>query len=437
MSALTARLKKLGLSDRLIRRNPILYARVRHELERFDDFGPGGRKQWREDRLQHLLAAARRSAYGRKVRGGQATTDWPVLEKESVRQTPEAFIAAPRWRSVSASTSGTSGTPLQLRRSFSNVVYEQLILDRLVASAGLPLTRCRAAVLRGDDVKSQTDRAPPFWQFANGGKRLLFSSNHLDAQSVEHFVAALRDFAPQVLFAYPTVLDSLCSLMLKRGDQLQIPLTACGSEVLTKATCDLAQQTLQTQIIGYYGQAERVAWARGNPYTGYRFEPTYSVNELRLTGSEDDLDVYEIIGTGFWNDAMPLVRYRTGDQIRVRRGADPVAVAEGRQTFASVIGRNNDYIVAPSGAHLMGIDHIPRDVPHVVRTQFIQDSVESVTLLVIPAPGFDEQCRKLLMQHASMKLPPSMRVRIEETTELLRTGAGKAPLVIRKIDGAV
>ncbi len=437
MSAVTAKLKNLGLSDRFIRRNPILYSRVRHEVERFDNFGPGGRKQWREDRLQNLLAAARRSAYGRKVRGGQTPTDWPILEKESVRQTPEAFIATPRWRSVSASTSGTSGTPLQLRRSFSNVVYEQLILDRLVASAGLPLTRCRAAVLRGDDVKSQTDRAPPFWQIANGGKRLLFSSNHLDAQSVEHFVAALRDFAPQVLFAYPTVLDSLCSLMLKRGDQLQIPLTACGSEVLTKATCDLAQQTLQTRIIGYYGQAERVAWARGNPYTGYRFEPTYSVNELRLTGSEDDLDIYEVIGTGLWNDAMPLVRYRTGDQIRVRRGTDPVAVAEGRQTFASVIGRNNDYIVAPSGAHLMGIDHIPRNVPHVVRTQFIQDSVESVTLLVIPAPGFDEQCRKLLLQHASMKLPPSMRVRIEETTELLRTGAGKAPLVIRKIDGAV
>jgi phenylacetate-CoA ligase len=436
MSALTAKLKNLGLSDRFIRRNPILYAHVRREVEKFDSLGPQGRQQWREERLQRLLAAARRSTYGRKVRGGQSPADWPILEKEAVRREPEAFIAAPRWRSVAASTSGTSGTPLQLRRSFSNVVYEQLILDRLVASAGLPLTRCRAAVLRGDDVKSPSDRAPPFWQLANGGRRLLFSSNHLDAQSVGHFVGALRDYAPQVLFAYPTVLDSLCSLMLKRGDRLQIPLTACGSEVLTKATCDLAQQTLQTQVIGYYGQAERVAWARGNPYTGYRFEPTYSVNELQLVGSEEDLDIYEIVGTGLWNDAMPLVRYRTGDQIRARKGSDPAAIAEGRQSFASVIGRSNDYIVAPSGAHLMGIDHIPRNVPHVVRTQFIQDSAESVTMLVIPAPGFDEHCRKLLLQHASMKLPPSMRVRIETTTELLRTGAGKAPLVIRKIDGA-
>jgi phenylacetate-CoA ligase len=436
MSALTARLKNLGLSDRLVRRNPLLYAPVRRELERFDGLDPEGQREWRQERLGRLLADAHRSAYGRKVRGGASMADWPILEKDSIREAPEAFVAAPRWRTVAASTSGTSGTPLQLRRSFWNVVYEQLILDRLVASAGLSPTQCRAAVLRGDDVKSQSDRTPPFWQLANGGKRLLFSSNHLDSRSVEHFVAALRDYAPQVLFAYPTALESLCSLMLKRGDRLRIPLAACGSEVLSKATCDLAQTALQTRVIGYYGQAERVAWARGNPDTGYRFDPTYSVNELRLAGSDDEFDIYEIIGTGLWNDAMPLVRYRTGDQIRARKGSDPVAIAAGRATFASIIGRSNDYIVAPSGAHLIAINHIPRNVPHVVRTQFVQDSVESVTMLVIPGPGFDDESRRLLLEHASVKLPPSMSIRIETTTELVRNGAGKAPLVIRKIDGA-
>src|SRR4029077_17665962 len=174
-----------------------------------------------------------------------------------------------------------------------------------------------------------------------------------------------------------------------------IPLTACGSEVLSKATCELAQTALQTRIIGYYGQAERVAGASGNPETGYRFGPTYSVNELRRTGSEDDFDIYEIIGTGLWNDAMPLVRYRIGDQIRVRHGSDPVAIAEGRETFASIIGRSNDYIVAPSGAHLIAINHIPRNVPHVVRMQLVQDSVDSVTMLVMAGPGFDDESRRL------------------------------------------
>lgn len=439
MTALTAKLKNSSFSERLIRRNPLLYALVHRELEHFDRLDQHGRREWRQERLRRVLAAAGRSAYGRRIGATKlkSAADWPILEKDSVREDPEAFVAAPRWRTVSASTSGTSGTPLQLRRSLECVVYEQLILDRLVASAGVSPLHCRAAVLRGDDVKSPADRAPPFWHLANGGKRLLFSSNHLDADSVGQFVEALRRYAPDVVFAYPTALESLCSLMLQRADRLQVPLTACGSEVLSNATCELARTALGTRVVGYYGQAERVAWAWGNPDSGYRFEPTYSVNELRLVGSEDEVDIYEVIGTGLWNHAMPLVRYRTGDQIRARKGSDPAAIAEGRETFLSIIGRTNDYIVAPSGARLIAINHIPRNVPHVVRTQFVQNSIESVTMLVVPGPGFDEHSRRLLLEHASLKLPPSMSIRIEMTTQLVRNSAGKAPLVIRNIHGDV
>ena len=436
MTALVARLKYLGFSDRLIRRNPLLYASVRRELEHFDRLEAEARQRWRHERLRKVLLAAGKSAYGRSCGSPHYLGDWPILEKESVREDPERFMAAARWMTVSASTSGTSGTPLQLRRSLSCVVYEQLILDRLLNDAGVSPFNCRAAVLRGDDVKAPGDRTPPFWQLANGGKRLIFSSNHLDADSVGHFVDALRNYGPDVVFAYPTVLESLCSLMLKRGDRLQIPLTACGSEVLSKATMDLARTALGTRVVGYYGQAERVAWAQGDPDNGYRFVPTYSVNELRFVESTEEADIYEVIGTGIWNRAMPLVRYRTGDQVRLRRRSSAAAVAAGRETFLSVIGRSGDYIVAPSGARLLGIDHIPRNVPHVVRAQFIQESTDSVTLLVVPAPGFNDECRKLLLHHASIKLPPSMSVHIQTTTQLVRNRSGKAPLVVRNLDGA-
>jgi hypothetical protein len=69
-----------------------------------------------------------------------------------------------------------------------------------------------------------------------------------------------------------------------------------------------------------------------------------------------------------------------------------------------------------------------------VRAQFIQDSMQSVTLLVVAAPGFNDECRRLLLHHASLKLPPSMTLRIETTTRLVRNTSGKAPLVVRNID---
>jgi phenylacetate-CoA ligase len=116
--------------------------------------------------------------------------------------------------------------------------------------------------------------------------------------------------------------------------------------------------------------------------------------------------------------------------MRLRKGSDPAAVAAGRETFLGVIGRSGDYLVAPSGARLVGIDHIPRGVPNLIRAQFIQESPEDVTMLVVPAPGFGEEQRRLLLENAARKLPPSMRLRIETTSLLRRTRSGKTPLVI-------
>lgn len=431
MTALISSLKHLRLSDRLIRRNALWYAAPRRLLADFEQLDVAARRRWREQRLQRILAVAGRTEYGRSVGAPGYLGDWPVLEKETLREKPAAFLARPAWLAVAANTSGTTGMPLSLRRSLTNIAYEQAVLDHLIAGAGVDPDRCRAAVLRGDDIKSPADREPPFWRRVSGGRRLVFSSNHLDRDTVGEFVEALQQFAPDVIFAYPSVLDSLCTLMLERGLTLRVRLTACGSEVLTKATTEMARAALGTRVIGYYGQAERVAWAYGDPDHGFRFLPSYSVNELRFVQSEGDLDTYEIVGTGLWNTAMPLVRYATGDRIRVRKGTNPGAVADGRERFLEILGRSGDYILAPSGARLLGIDHIPRNVPHVVRTQFIQESATDVRLLVIPAPGFDEASRKLLMKHASLKLPPSMSIRIETTTQLLRNRTGKAPLVVR------
>jgi len=434
MGTLISRIKSYGLSDRLIRRNPLLYARINRELDAFERFDSAARRRWQRDRLRAVLTAAAKSEYGRNAGASGFLGDWPILEKESIRANPQALRVG-RWPTIAATTSGTTGTPLQLQRSLTCVVAEQAMVDRMLAASGLTPWSCRAAILRGDDVKSLGDRTPPFWQFANGGQRLVFSSNHLDARSVGHFVDALRRYRPDVIFAYPTALESLCALMLQRGDRLQVPLAGCSSEVLTKATADLAKAALGSRVVGYYGQAERVAWAQGNPDDGYRFDPTYAVVELRPVESDDDLDTYEVIGTGLWNLAMPLIRYRTGDQIKAHKGSNATAIAEGREKFHSIVGRSNDYLVAPSGAHLIALNHIPRNVPHVVRAQFVQNSVHSVTLLVVPGPGFDEQSRRLLLEHASVKLPPTMNIHIETTTQLMRNRAGKAPLVIRNIAG--
>jgi phenylacetate-CoA ligase len=427
--ALAAAVKRFGLADVLVRRNPMLYARAARSIRALES---ESRRNWIDQRLAQTLRAAGRTEYGRSVGAPTVLAEWPILEKQRIRERPMDFMSGNAFLSIGASTSGTSGTPLQLRRSLASVAYEQAVIDRCLERVGVDPARCRGAVLRGDDLKSPADREPPYWRLANGGRRLLFSSNHLDRETLDDFVGALRDYAPDVLFAYPTVLDSLCALMAERGEKLKIPVTVCSSETLTRATCDAAATTLSTRILDYYGQAERVAFASGNPIEGYRFHAGYSVNELHLLEEDSEGAVYELVATGLSNELMPLVRYKTGDKVRLAKGADPLAVARGEAPFLGIIGRSDDVLISPSGARLTGIDHIPRGVHGVVRAQFIQESPTEVRLLIIPADNFDERSRSLLLDHAALKLPPQMQVTIELTTQLVRNASGKAPFVVRR-----
>jgi hypothetical protein len=64
---------------------------------------------------------------------------------------------------------------------------------------------------------------------------------------------------------------------------------------------------------------------------------------------------------------MPLVRYRTGDLVRLRAGSDPIAVAYGVEPFLGVVGRMDEFLVAPDGGWLVALDYLPRGICNVER----------------------------------------------------------------------
>ena len=366
-------------------------------------------------------------------RAATSIGDWPILQKHAVRVAPvhsyaEQRIAAP------AATSGTTGVPLDVWRSFRSVAVEQAAIDLLLARVGVRLRASRVAVLRGDDIKDPGDREAPFWVPAAGGRRLVFSSNHLSAETVSAFAAALTEFEPHVLYAYPTTLESLCRLLRGSGASVSIPICLLSSELVPDDLWQVASDVLGSRLVDYYGLAERVSFAYAFQAGAYQFLPGYSYNELIPCGSDADADLYELVATGLWNLKMPLVRYRTGDLMRLRAGSDPIAVAYGVEPFLGVVGRTDDYLVAPDGARLMGIDHIPRGIRNVKRMQVIQERRDAVRVLVVPADlsaGID---RAAILANAARKLPPTMSVSVEVTSELERPPSGKIPFVVRRAD---
>ena len=320
------------------------------------------------------------------------------------------------------------------------MVFEQVCQDRLIEALGADPRNDRIAILRGDNIKDPNDLSPPHWKVTNGGRVMVFSSNVLMRETVADYARALREFKPALLCAYPTSLECLCRLLQERGMQLDIPCVLTSSEVLKREAWTLARETLHCAVADYYGQAERVAFAYAFAPREYRFLPCYGHVELRPFRSEQIADaghgqLYEIVGTTFWNDHMPLVRYRTGDLIRLPEHFGEREIEEvtlGMRPFPGVLGREQEILVCPTGVRLTGIDHIPRDVDNILRIQVIQESLDDVRILVLPAPGYSERDAALLLQNARAKVPESMRLRIETAQWLERTPRGKTPLVIHR-----
>lgn len=432
-------IKRTKVGDLGVRRFTLWYLPARRLFDRLCAAPLEERRIVSQRLLERVLRSAMRTAYGRQHGGGLCIEEWPFLEKDQVRQNPTAFLSSPVWLTVPASTSGTSGLPLKLYRSLPSICVEQAAIDRLLLTKGVHPVKMRVAVLRSEYIKSPNDMRPPFWRFEAGGRRMVLSSNHLTTQTIGDFYEALRDFSPDCLMTYPSVLEPLCCLLLKTSRSLSIPLVVCSSEVLTDSTRRLAQEVLGAEVIDYYGQAERVAFAYSFTPKEYYFLPGYAYIELVPYEVQEDGMLYEIVGTTLWNRAMPLVRYRTGDYIKLPHGLTPQqieAICLGVMSFEGILGRKDDvWLLAPDGRRLTAIDDIPRDVEHVVRMQFIQERLDYIRILVLPAPGFSDIDKEQILRNAYQKLPESMQISIEVVDELVRTAQMKTPFVIRRIGG--
>jgi phenylacetate-coenzyme A ligase PaaK-like adenylate-forming protein len=435
LQTLDSTLKRLNIGERFIRRNPLYYGTVQREIAALEKASLEERSAWSERRLRGILSVAARTPYGKSVDAPDSLEDWPLLTKESVRGRPEFFQSGGGLLNARAETGGTTGLPLQLIRSPQSVVVEQVFQDSVVIGLQIDPRNARVAVLRADSIKDPSDEKPPFWIHALGGRRLILSANHLSARTLPDYLEAMDQFGADLLWVYPTALESLCLLLQRTGVRLRVPRILSSSEVLTPEVWRLAKATLGCAIADRYGQAERVAVAHAYAPQSYVFAPGYAYVELIPQKADDDtMRHYEIVGTSLWNTAMPLVRYRTGDLIRLPReyGARELReIALGVRPFEGVIGRANDVLLRPDGEGvLIGINHIPRGVDNLLRLQVVQEAPARILLRALPAPAFTDDDARRLMANARAKIPPEADLRIELATALLRTDRGKTPFVV-------
>lgn len=351
----------------------------------------------------------------------------PLLEKRDLPENLPGMVssAVPARQRLYITTGGSTGVPVgfYLHRGVSRP-KEQAFLEAQWRRAGY-FTGARLAVIRGH-VTSDKARGR-ITSYDATRNWLMLSSYHLTTERLPEYLDAIERFKPDLLHAYPSAALQLAEFLEQSSQCWRTPLRAvlCGSERLTVPQKRLLERVFNCRVYRWYGHSERVVLAaEGRRSELFYFWPAYGLVEF---GRPDPEGLCEVIGTSFHNLAMPLIRYRTGDYVRL---ADPRS--DGDLEFpwaaaAEIVGREQEFLVSATGRRISLTAFNMHDAifNELYAVQFCQDEPGGAEFRYVPGPRFDRTRLGAIEAAIRRKLGDDFRVVLREVAETEKTAGGK------------
>ncbi|MEQ1752295.1 MAG: hypothetical protein ABL974_22935, partial [Prosthecobacter sp.] len=391
---------------------------------------------------ESLIAASKTPFYGERFAASgvdvtkfeslEQLADYPLLTKQDLllhreQMVNPEFSAKQR---LYITTGGSSGVPVgfYLQKGISRP-KEQAYLEAQWSRRGYKVGD-RVAVIRGGVTSSQAHGSISYYDASRNW--LILSSYHLTLERLPEYVAALNRFRPQHLHAYPSAALMLARGLEQSGLKLDFPIKSvlCGSEKLTTESQQYLEQALSTHVFHWYGHSERVVLAaQGRSSDHLYFWPTYGYAEF---GEPDENGNREVIGTSFHNHAMPFIRYRTGDYVKLAARPDaelPMIEIE------EVVGRDYEFLVSATGRRisLTAINMHDRIFDGLLAVQFAQERQGEIELRYLPGPQWKNSRMEPMRTSLMKKLGDDFILLLREVHEIEKTSAGKHKWLVTKL----
>lgn len=358
---------------------------------------------------------------------------FPILTKDEVVKAGRSLISTkyPRLLLRTAVTGGTTGTPLHVWRTPFSIGDEHAFLRRQWDWAGIGL-RDRTAYLSWREVCKPSCSDGPLHAYDPFMKELILSTYHLSPATVGDYVRLIKHYGIKALVGYPSAIAFVARWCLSSGIRVPLQAVLTTSETLSWEMRECIGSSFSCSVFDYYGSAERVCCIHTCPCGTYHIVPEYGYVELR---PEDGIEGrgFRVIATGFWNLAMPLLRYDTGDVVEPSDGE----CCCGRlfPVVTAVLGRSGDTIVTPSG-RLLGatlMARVARGMSNILEVQFCQDAVNHLEFRYVPGAGFSAQDLLHFQARMSHYLGSEVQITYRQTDRVERTTSGKAPFILSQI----
>ena len=401
---------------------------------------------WQSEQLQSIvtLAATRVPYYSEKWK----ETDWrsvrspgdlpllPLLDKQSLRQNEQAFLAA----GLDASslwmdrTSGTTGTALTIYWPLSGLPKWWALNEVMVRNAVGVGQEIPRAMMGGRTIVRGNASQPPYWRFNRRWRQLYLSSYHVSRDTARDYAEAIHQYGSEWIIGYGSAIAALAESALEAGlPPLRLRAAIVSGDTLLPQMRSSIEQFFQCKCFDQYGQSEGVGMAMECPEGRMHVVPAAGVLEILREDGSPCLpgEIGEIVATGLLNDAMPLIRYRVGDCAAWAEDQN-CRCGNSQPIIANLEGRVDDYVITSTGRKIGRLAGFRRS-PGIHSAQFVQDSLGHAFLLV--RPGRDYTYRDaLLVREDILSRVSDLDIDIVEVPEIPKTPQGKVVSVVRLID---
>lgn len=397
---------------------------------------------WQTQHLLERIAAARQYVpyYREKLAGCEPIHDrkalqqLPLLGKQEIRRREHLFLDerfTPR-NLHSDRTSGTTGTSL-------TILWDKAALQQFWAAYEIRVRQAVGlnrfvprAMLGGRPVVAGNVSHPPFWRYNRHWRQLYLSSYHISPQSARGYIEAIRRAGSEWLTGYGSAIAALAEFARAEGlPSLPLKAVVVSGDTLLPGMRKSIESFFQCRCYDQYGQCEGVCWIMECPHRRMHVVPEFGILEiLDEAGHPCPPGVSgEMVATGLLNQAMPLIRYRMGDEAAWAPDqhcpcGQPFPIVE------RIEGRIDDYVVTEDGRKIGRLSTALKGSPSVHSAQIVQDRPGHAWLLLKPGATYRPSDAEVVKADILQRIG-AFKIDALAVDFLPRTAMGKTKLVVR------
>lgn len=362
----------------------------------------------------------------------------PLLEKDTLRDPPEAFWsrAFSKKDLILNPTGGTTGTAIPIYATRDAMQYNFAVYEaRMLAWAGVS-HRDSTATFLGRLVVPIEQSRPPFWRYNKVRNQYILSSFHMSDENLPLYVDKLAEFQPKVVVGYCSAIHTIASYIIRSGraGEIRPKAVLSSSEVLLPPYRTMIQEAFGCRVFDAYSQGEFCGFISECEQGQLHISTEYGIIEfLPLEGGGDAGQAREMVCTGLFNLATPILRYRVGDLAVPSDENCPCGRA--LPVVKSMVGRTDAMIITPEGGRISpaSMSLAFKLTRGIVECQLIQRSLDQLLIRIVRAPSYDENEHAFMLAEVRKRLGPSIQIETEFVQRLLRTKSGKVRFIVSEL----